>query len=83
MVAHRPGHLLVVHLLATVHLHPTPRPGKLGGACHLGEQANEELGMNNSGYGRPTKLLKCVDNGINTENSPSTPLKKGFPSLPF
>ena len=53
VVAHRPGHLLVVHLLAPVHLHPTPRPGKLGGACHLGEQANEESRLQNSGYGRP------------------------------
>ena len=40
VVAHRPGHLLVVHLLATVHLHPTPRPGKLGGARHLDQEEN-------------------------------------------
>ena len=29
MVPHGPGHLLIVHLLRPVGLHPTPRLGKL------------------------------------------------------
>ena len=38
MVPHGPGHLLIVHLLRPVGLHPTPRLGKLQCVCYLEER---------------------------------------------
>ena len=35
MIPHGPGHLLIVHLLRPVGLHPTPRLGKLNSTCKI------------------------------------------------
>ena len=35
MIPHGSAHLLVVHLFASVQLHPAPRPGKLHRVAHL------------------------------------------------
>ena len=46
VIPHGPGHLLVVHLLRPVRLHPTPRLGKLQRVRYLARVINQTVAKN-------------------------------------
>ena len=46
VIPHGPGHLLVVHLLRPVRLHPTPRLGKLQRVRYLTRVINQTVAKN-------------------------------------
>ena len=46
MIPHGPGHLLIVHLLRPVGLHPTPRLGKLQRVRYLARVINQTVAKN-------------------------------------